>query len=124
MNGQNGGTGETGRPSKPKYMNPHRTTMNEMKRRVAAILEFISQMKAEVGAETGNIATPPSGSSSVAASAMTRGVEAELAGMLAMQGEDKGGGKDFTDMSSSEMMSDLLRSLAGWQNEFGKYGEK
>lgn len=81
-------------------------------------------MKAEVGAETGNIATPPSGSSSVAASAMIRGVEAELAGMLAMQGEDREGGKDFPDMSSSEMMSDLLRSLAGWQNEFGKYGEK
>jgi hypothetical protein len=121
-NGHNGGASETGRPSKPKYMNPHRTTMNEMKRRVAAILEFISQMKAEIG-ESSNMATPPSGSSSIAAAAMIKGVEAQLAGILA-NGDDKGGGKAFGEMSSAEMMSDLIRSLVGWQNEYGKYGEK
>jgi hypothetical protein len=124
VNGHNGGSGETGRPSKPKYMNPHRTTMNEMKRRVAAILEFISQMKAELGTEHANAATPTSGSSSVAAAAMIRGVEAELAGILAAHGDDKGGGKDFGEMTSGEMMGDLVRKLVGWQNEFGRYGEK
>ncbi len=62
--------------------------------------------------------------SSVAAAAMFRGVEAQLAGILAAHGEDKGGGREFSDMNSSEMMSDLLRSLVVWQSEYGKYGEK
>ena len=98
--------------------------MNEMKRRVAAILEFISQMKAEIGGESSNVATPPSGGSSITAVAMVKGVEAELAAILSMNGEDKGGGKEFGELSSAEMMSDLLRSLVVWQNEYGKYGEK
>ena len=46
--GGNGTWGESGKPSKPKHMNPNRTSLNEMKRRVAGILEFISRTQAEL----------------------------------------------------------------------------
>ncbi len=50
-NGVNGATnginGESGRSSRPKYHHPNRTSMNEMKRRVAAILEFVSKMQGD-----------------------------------------------------------------------------
>ncbi|KAI9822169.1 MAG: hypothetical protein M1826_000523 [Phylliscum demangeonii] len=47
--------GDSGRPSRPRYMHPQRTTMNEMKRRVAAILEFISRIQVDMAGEK----TPP-----------------------------------------------------------------
>lgn len=47
------GGGESGKSSRPRHMNPQRTTMNEMKRRVAAILEFISRMQVEMAASGG-----------------------------------------------------------------------
>ncbi|MCJ1307999.1 hypothetical protein MMC25_001649 [Agyrium rufum] len=43
------GWGEAGRPSRPKHMNPNRTSMNEMKRRVAGIMEFVVRTRREVG---------------------------------------------------------------------------
>lgn len=46
------------RPSKPRHMHPQRTTMNEMKRRVAAILEFISRMQVEMAVASENSSTP------------------------------------------------------------------
>ena len=39
--------GESGKPSKPKHLNLNRTSLNEMKRRVAGILEFISRTQLE-----------------------------------------------------------------------------
>lgn len=35
------------RPSRPKHMNPNRTSMNEMKKRVAGILEFVTKAQEE-----------------------------------------------------------------------------
>ena len=46
--GGNSAWGESGKPSKPKYMNLNRTSLNEMKRRVAGILEFISRTQVEL----------------------------------------------------------------------------
>ncbi|KAI9802603.1 MAG: hypothetical protein M1833_001677 [Piccolia ochrophora] len=125
--GHQGVNGDLGKPSKPRYMNPHRTTMHEMKRRVAAILEFISHTQVEMAGER----TPPtSGGGSTAA------LLQKLADGLPMikvdadetsNGNSNGDGsvqKDFAHLSSLEMMDVLTRKLVLWQKEFGKWGEK
>ncbi|KAI9861054.1 MAG: hypothetical protein M1813_005483 [Trichoglossum hirsutum] len=116
------------KPSKPRYMHPQRTTMNEMKRRVAAILEFISRTQVEMAGEH----TPPAGGSSSSMTAATasalRGIGEALPGyaMVNGNGSSTGGGdeRDFGEMTSLEMMDILTRKLVLWQKEFGKYGEK
>lgn len=138
--------GESGRPSKPRYMNPNRTTMNDMRRRVAGILEFISRMQVEM-AVSGEQATPPSGadtgrpattSSSEVAATLAK-VNAEVQSMTAVnnnsdqassttgdstQDNERPKQKEFKDMTSVEMMDVLTRNLLKWQQEFGKYGDK
>ncbi|KAI9852727.1 MAG: hypothetical protein M1838_005922 [Thelocarpon superellum] len=152
-NGTNGHTshhhgangGEASKPSKPKYLHPQRTSINEMKRRVAAILEFISRTQVEMAGEQ----TPPSGSSETATATLLRGLASELPAITGNgrggsgtkgsnathsngTGNGHGGGdgvqaldeRDFTQLSSLEMMDVLTRKLVLWQKEFGKYGEK
>ncbi|KAK2737156.1 hypothetical protein FQN55_001272 [Onygenales sp. PD_40] len=121
--------GESGRPSKPRYMNPQRTTMNEMKRRVAAILEFISQLQVD-------LASNPEQSPAAGATLLRVGEQlGELTnGDLTSTGNadsnaTEGDGtqpkeKEFKDLTSIEMMDVLTRNLVKWQQEFGKYGEK
>lgn len=99
-NGINGG--ESGKPSKPRYMNPHRTTMNEMKRRVAAILEFISRMQVEMAVSGENTSTPAVGAGGSnsgndgnsndgeAAAALLKGVEAQLGTFTQTNGDGSG----------------------------------
>jgi hypothetical protein len=102
--------------------------MNEMKRRVAAILEFISRTQVEMAGEH----TPPAGGSSSSMTAATasalRGIGEALPGyaMVNGNGSSTGGGdeRDFGEMTSLEMMDILTRKLVLWQKEFGKYGEK
>ncbi|KAI9812335.1 MAG: hypothetical protein M1827_004784 [Pycnora praestabilis] len=126
--------GESGKPSRPRYMNPHRTSMNEMKRRVAAILEFISKTQLDLAGEQ----TPPGGN---ATTAMLKGLAEGIGPIITLNGSSgssgsssgsEGGGgwggdinqKDFSELSSLEMMDVLTRRLVLWQKEFGKYGEK
>ena len=120
--------------------------MNEMKRRVAAILEFISRTQLEMAAGE---QTPPNGGGGLGAGA-ARGSSAFVASLaeglrpiLAMNGDnaekeketDKEkagvvaaaaalGDREFVELSSTEMMDVLTRNLVLWQKEFGKYGEK
>lgn len=141
-------------------MNPHRTTMNEMKRRVAAILEFISRMQVEMAVNGENTSTPNGGASGSsnsgnggnsndveAATALVKGVEAQLGTLVQANGDGAGSSatgasndgtngvtsgetpepskeKDFKDLTSVEMMDVLTRNLLKWQQEYGKYGEK
>ncbi|PGG99860.1 hypothetical protein AJ80_09282 [Polytolypa hystricis UAMH7299] len=121
----NGG-GESGKPSKPRYMNPHRTTMNEMKRRVAAILEFISRMQVEM-AVSGERTTPPNGSSSSSMEQQLLQIASLVNGdemPMAMGGDGDQKEKDFKELTSVEMMDVLTRNLLKWQQEYGKFGEK
>ncbi|KAI9676037.1 MAG: hypothetical protein M1817_000780 [Caeruleum heppii] len=121
------------KPSRPRYMHPHRTSMNEMKRRVAAILEFISRTQVEMAGER----TPPSGSSNEgAATAMLRSLADGVGSIMkdaggsdkenVRVGEPTTGEKEghFAELSSLEMMDVLTRKLVLWQREFGKWGEK
>jgi len=130
-NGVHVNGGESGKPSKPRYMNPHRTTMNEMKRRVAAILEFISRMQVEMAVN--GEGSPPAGNGDRPNGNGAKGVEETTAGAggeSAAAADGEGGAeqppkeRDFKDLSSVEMMDVLTRHLLKWQQEYGKYGEK
>ncbi|ERF73096.1 hypothetical protein EPUS_06557 [Endocarpon pusillum Z07020] len=139
MNGfSNGINGESGRSSRPKYHHPNRTSMNEMKRRVAAILEFVNKMNGEKssqnnshgsstgpsGSRTPNGITQSSGSGAhgnVQPTALLKGVEASLSAAQVLGEKAE---REFRDMASGEMMHVLTRELVGWQSMYGKYGEK
>lgn len=117
--------------------------MNEMKRRVAAILEFISRMQVEM-AVSGESTTPPNGNGNGNPASTVKGAEEQLGGLAqAATGEGGAGGavftdvsvtdgegapstseREFKDLSSVEMMDVLTRHLLKWQQEYGKYGEK
>ena len=128
--------GESGKPSKPRYMHPHRTTMNEMKRRVAAILEFISRTQVELA----EAPTPPSRGSGSASGAVAEIMKSIHSGLPSITVNRGGGGsadggsesdktspegqRPFAELSSLEMMDVLTRKLVLWQQEYGKYGEK
>ena len=152
INGGGGGGntlwGEAGKPSRPKHMNPNRTSMNEMKRRVAGILEFVSRTQVEMalasprsGSGTrSQVQTPPKSQavtvlSELSVSAMGTIVEGDDGGGEGVeeQGGEKdrdesersrGGEMEFKALSSGEMMHVLAGKLEGWQREFGRWGEK
>lgn len=135
----NGINGESGRSSRPKYHHPNRTSMNEMKRRVAAILEFVSKMQGDKTSQNSShgSSSGPSGSRTpngavqngnggttkdvVHSATLLKGVEA---GLSAAQVNGEKMDKEFKDMGSGEMMRVLSRELVGWQSLYGKYGEK
>ena len=99
--------------------------MSDMKKRVAAILEFISRTQLEMASE------PKSPASGDATEKPTIG-PAEGLPVIKVNGNhgDEGGGKDgqaspstvaekeFTDLSCLEMMDILTRQLVKWQKGF------
>lgn len=108
--------GDSGKPSRPRYMNPNRTTMNDMKRRVAAILEFISRVQVEMAGEktlpaagAGGVAVGSSTAmaSIAAAAAATATIVKSLGGndipkiTLTSRNDNGGGGKPPTTSSSA-----------------------
>ncbi|OJJ72536.1 hypothetical protein ASPBRDRAFT_543622 [Aspergillus brasiliensis CBS 101740] len=129
INGTHINSNESGKPSRPRYVN-QRTTMNEMKRRVTAILEFISRMQVEM-AVAGESTTPPGHDdrpNGITARLLSEGQlltsaieSASLEGGPAVQPAAE---KDFKDLSSVEMMDVLTRHLLKWQQEYGKFGER
>ena len=120
----NGINGESGQSSKAKKHGA-RTSMNEMKRRVAAILEFVGRMQGEGQAGSrsrsseGSGSTPNGTSISLPTASLVQAVEKAMSGGPVV--EDR---KDFREMGSGEMMETLTRELIGWQNVYGRYGEK
>lgn len=139
VNGAHVNGGESGRPSRPRHMHPHRTTMNEMKRRVAAILEFISRMQVEMAVSSENSSTPTGNgdrAQGLLLKSMVNQIENDMPSARSDGGEsgpattDGGYGestnheRDFKELSSVEMMDVLTRHLLKWQQEFGKFGER
>ncbi|KAM5478325.1 Histone deacetylase complex subunit [Microsporum canis] len=150
-NGLYPANGESGKASRPRYMNPNRTTMNDMRRRVAAILEFISRLQVEMAASGEQPTRPPGDSTSTMATTSrdmaatiakaeallngltTNGVssaenqsssETQGAPTSAPSAAAAGSDRDFKDLTSGEMMDVLTRGLFKWQELFGKYGDK
>ena len=128
----NGINGESGRSSRPKYHNPTRTSMNEMKRRVAAILEFVNRMQTErpsqrssaSGSDKGSKGgSTPNGTSGVDTATISAGLARAVEAGLATT-SSKGSEKHFTEMAAGEMMETLTKELVQWQSLYGKHGEK
>ncbi|KAL2811549.1 hypothetical protein BDW59DRAFT_155517 [Aspergillus cavernicola] len=124
---------ETGKPSRPRYVH-QRTTLNEMKRRVAAILEFISRMQVEMAVAGESITPPEQSNGTNPKSASDQLLENTLLKLVEEGTADTADGsagslelpteKDFKDLSSLEMMDVLTRHLLKWQQEYGKFGER
>ena len=134
------------KPSRPKVMSISRTSINEMRKRAAGILEFISQTQVEMAGEK----TPPKvngqnegqeakSTPRISAPSEPRKLSQEVPHDDA-QGEssqvpksppsekDRDGARvnetDFKEMNSREMMDVLSREIVLWQMDHGKYGEK
>ena len=114
-------------------MNPNRTTMNDMKRRVAGILEFISHTQVELAATEAPSVTTTKSSTSTNTPSDTNGEGQNGNGRDDISGkavntalEDHDGIDEsaFAALSSLEMMEVLTRRLMKWQGEYGKWGEK
>jgi hypothetical protein len=108
-------------------MHPQRTSLNEMKRRVAAILEFISRTQLEMASAAAGEDTPPAGgkANETATATMLRTI-ADALPANATDGGPEAAGKEkpFAELTSLEMMDVLTRRLVLWQKHFGKWGEK
>lgn len=143
LNGNKPGYAENtglGKPSKPKHMNPNRTSMNDMKRRVAGILEFISHTQVELAGldasrSRSNTMTSAKASLSSSTEALPddnaiingKGLAGlkDVGGVLAALGNAQLVDEEsFGKLSALEMMDVLTRRLMHWQGEYGKYGEK
>lgn len=104
--------------------------MNEMKRRVAAILEFISRMQVEMAVASENSSTPTGSNGDRTQGLLLKSMvdQIEHAMPVPSDGEsapdDEPHEKDFKELSSMEMMDVLTRHLLKWQQEFGKFGER
>lgn len=106
----------SGRPSKPRYLNPNRTTMNDMRKRVAGILEFISYTQVEMA----NLDVPLTEIDRIdqrhqSAANMEADVTKDFETLSNVV---------FEGMSSLQMMEVLTRSLMRWQGRYGKHGDK
>lgn len=127
--GSGGGNGKSGSRSKGG-MNS-RVTMTEMKRRVAAMFDFISKTQVELaGEEESDAAAPPSSSEGLTnghahAHAHTNGDKGSRSPLkkatAATDGHEPGAGdaqKVFTELSCLEMMDFLTRDIVHWQGQF------
>lgn len=133
-------------------MNPNRTTMNDMKRRAAGILEFIGRTRVEMAAEVPLLSALKSASASASSSSSSSSSNAlatakppvtppesaqitsskdSRAWQLGDQQQSKLAAfsaeldlDQFKDLDTLEMMEILTRKIVQWQEEYGKYGEK
>lgn len=116
-------------------MNFNRTSMNDMKRRVAGILEFISHTQAEMAGvgppsatkTSTSTNTPPEsngnrgdGHGNISKHDMNSG-ERVSAALADLDGINE---QAFAALSSVAMMEVLRKRLMQWQAEYGKWGEK
>lgn len=109
-----------GKVGKSKGINS-KVTMTDMKKRVTAILAFISQTEYELG----DSISPATGD---ATEKMIRGLADGLP-MIKVNGESSNGSKDgeagvssasreFKDLSCKEMIVELTKQLLKWQDEY------
>jgi len=101
--------------------------MNELKKRVAGMMEFISRTQVELAGET----TPPDGSAQPSSTPNLNrpGIMrmASVKGASKLRKEIDGSEEDskveegaFRTMSSNEMLDVLTRRLVHWQKDHGK----
>ena len=132
------------KPARPKHMNPNRTSMNELRKRAAGIMEYISRTQIEMagdktpsGTQTpmNGASRPPTarGSSTNGASKLSKEVHGDDDGQQVQQtnkatesspAESQAQADSFKQMSTLQMMDVLTREIVHWQQQHGKWGEK
>jgi len=101
--------------------------MNDMKRRVAGILEFISHTQVDIAGSTAALTTKSSTSTNTPPNSNGTSKSGELsegavnAALMDLDAIDE---QAFSGLSSLEMMEVLTRRLMKWQGEYGKWGDK
>lgn len=125
-NGQHYESSGVGKPSRPRHMHPVRTTMNDMKKRVAGILEFISHQQVEAAGVDPASSTKTSTSTNSPPDGGTSAHGLDLAKVTsnAMRDLDELDQEIFSSLNSKEMMLVLERRLMKWQMDYGRYGDK
>ena len=123
--------------AKNKTINPHRTSMTDLKRRAGAILDFITRAQVELANDSFATEFMGDSVSAKAASASltkkqqsTRKDGAERTAQGAVSGQEKPAPSSdepqeaewegFEDLSGVEMMDVLTTKLIRWQAEYGK----
>ncbi|KAL2023549.1 hypothetical protein VTK56DRAFT_2157 [Thermocarpiscus australiensis] len=109
--------------SKAKGGMSSKITMNDMKRRAAAMLDFISRTQVElagenlVGTTAGTIGSANGGSATASVKTLEEAGDNDPA---VVPGENGGAGqeKEFKTLSCMEMMDSLTRRLVKWQQQY------
>lgn len=107
--------------SKIKTPVAHKMSMLDMKRRVAAIMDFISRTQVDLAAE-GSIASSSNSNSGNGSPAKPVPPESEAPADGPAEGESPSGmvtsTQEFKDLSCVEMMDVLTRDMVKWQNNY------
>ncbi|TAQ84553.1 hypothetical protein B7494_g7133 [Chlorociboria aeruginascens] len=110
----NKGSNAEGKSGRSKGSGGGKSSMNEMKKRVSGILDYITRTQVEMAGES----TPPSD--------VVESVQPGIVGSSPVMhvnganGEASGGlqGQNFPEMTSLEMMDSLTKNLIMWQRRF------
>ncbi|KAM5346528.1 hypothetical protein ACJ41O_009533 [Fusarium nematophilum] len=113
------------RHGKSKSTMHHKLSMMDMKRRVGAIMDFISRTQVDLAAEALPVSNGNSGSNSGQVSPQKTPVpqitaNAEDQSTVVTNGvtRESSHDKDFKDLSCIEMMDVLTRDMVKWQNQY------
>lgn len=134
--------GNGSKAAKPRTMNPNRTSMTDLRKRAAGILEYISRTQVEMATETASSSNSSSSGSTaiqhvpVSRPALGRMASTNGASKLSRQMEESTDKEEdereefkvdeavFKGLGSRQMMDLLTRQLVHWQKDYGKWGEK
>lgn len=110
---------------KGKIATANKMSMLDMKRRVAAIMDFISRTQVDLAAE-GNVGSnnnsPPAGAPPKNASSSKPNADSERPtngkGFRSSSSAVPAANREFKDLSCIEMMDVLTRDMVKWQNQY------
>ncbi|GKU04553.1 transcription factor [Fusarium langsethiae] len=101
------------RHGKSKPVINHKLNMVDMKRRVGAIMDFISRTQVDLAAET---LPATNENTSNAEASLQKTLSSETAEKESTR--DSSEGKEFKDLNPMEMMDVLTRDMVKWQNQY------
>lgn len=124
--GNNKALTSEGKPGKLKGVGTSKVTMSDMRKRVAAILEFISRTQLDMAGGMGSLTESNMQKVDTAVREFANSLKGDdMPTILVNEGkpEEVNEGeatptKDFKDLSCVEMMDVLTRQLVKWQKEF------
>lgn len=96
-------------------------TMNDMKRRTTALLDYISRTQVELAGEAFLGAasdTPGTNGTSAAASEKALNEARDLPALVTGDPVEASQGKEFKELGCMEMMDSLTRRLVKWQQQY------